>query len=403
MLKKRLVISFCLIIISILLTGCWNRVEPKDLALITSILYDKKDSNVYDVTIEFLNPAQNTGSKESNSSKTIILKGEGNSAVEALRNVSTSINKLSYFAHNRARLISERLAKDDFIGMFDLFARDKQSRQTVFMAIVKGDNPDLIYSAQTGLADTIGDYIESLNRSEPLQLSNSVYTTLLDFMKDYYEDGKEPVISVIEIVKDDTPSENNSSGSNSSSKNGSQERYKLKLDGLAAIKNNKLVGYMNGNEARAYNIVTNNLKGAIASVPFKEKEVVLDIFSSKCDQKVTIKDNQTTIDVSVKMHTALSEMGGYSDTTKPEVIKELEGNFNRLMEEQISESIKKAQTEFKSDIFGFGMAAHYQNTKEWNKIKNNWNDNFSNAKVTVKVESSIDAQGEIKQPFKLET
>lgn len=91
------------------------------------------------------------------------------------------------------------------------------------------------------------------------------------------------------------------------------------------------------------------------------------------------------------------------DINKSEVLKKIEADFNKQMVGEIAAAIKKAQTEFESDIFGFGVSMHKQHPQEWKAIKGNWDDYFANAVINISVESTIDRQGEFKQPFRWET
>lgn len=408
--KKNIAIISCLTIYILILSGCWNRFEPKGLAFATSILYDITEDNQFEVIIEFLNPTEaSNGSKGNGSSnKTIVTSFSANSIGEAIRKNSTTIDKVLYLAHNRARFFSEKLARDDITPLIDLFARDRQSRQSVYMSVIKGDDPKLIYSAETGLSDNVGDYIEGLIKSEESILTESVYTTLLDFMKDYYEDGKQPVLGTIEIIEDTEPAKKqseagDSKASSSQEKPKEETKYKIKYNGLAAFKDGKLVGFMDSYETRAYNIVVGKFRGSIISVPYKIKDTVFNVGRTKTESKTSMDQNgRIKIDINIKIGISLSNTGGDSDVSKLEVMNELKQNFNKLIEEQVSGAIKKAQTEFKSDIFGFGLRMHEQNPKEWEKCKDNWDQCFETAEINVKVESVQIGAGVTKQPFKLE-
>jgi spore germination protein KC len=48
---------------------------------------------------------------------------------------------------------------------------------------------------------------------------------------------------------------------------------------------------------------------------------------------------------------------------------------------------------FSSDIFGFGDLLYKEHPKEWNKVKENWNENFKDAHINVNVSSQINQTG----------
>jgi len=90
------------------------------------------------------------------------------------------------------------------------------------------------------------------------------------------------------------------------------------------------------------------------------------------------------------------------DITKEGPLQAVEQGFNQLLVGEIAAAVQKAQQEFQSDIFGFGSSMHIQHPEIWKEIKGNWDDYFSNAIITITVESTVDRSGEIKEPFKVE-
>lgn len=405
--------GYCLtlfVLISVLLSGCWSRKEPKTLALVNSSLYDFSDTGDFQVTIEVLNPAAEGGVKNSGNGKSpnITAISEGGSVPEAIRNVSESLERTIFGGHNKVRFFSEEFAKADIIPVMDYWFRDHLTDENPLMVVVKGENPKQIYSCMLGLSDTVGDYLESMSKIQPNTMANSVFVDNLDFAKDYYEEGKQPVTGVVELVEcESKPSNNTTTDFNNSQalqtqQDASDKKYRIKCEGLAAFKDGKLVGYMDGTEARAYNFITNNVENAAASISSEDKQTVVAVHNQKTEIKMEINADQITINVKIKTEISILQESGVLDISKAEPLKTVEAAFNKQLAEEIVAAIQKAQTEFQSDIFGFGVSAHKQFPEKWKEIKNSWDDYFARAKVNVSVESSVDRSGEIKQPFKLE-
>lgn len=316
----------------------------------------------------------------------VTVTGDALSASEAIRNVSVNLERIVFGSHNYVRFVSENLAKKDINPIIDYFLRDFLTNETPLMVVIKGENPEQIYSSMLGLSDTVGDYMERMRKTQSKTISKSVFVNTLDFVKDYYIDGKQPVMGVAELVE-------NESKTQSSSEN----RYTIQYEGLAAFKDNKLVGYMDGTEARAYNFVTNKVDVAYITIPAGEDVTVVEIEKSNSDINIGIEGDQITIDVKIKIRMRITQDSGLINITKQS--KEIEESFNKQMEEEIEASIKKAQQEFESDIFGFGNSVHIQYPKKWKEIKGNWDDYFSKASVNVKIESTVDRSGNLKEPF----
>lgn len=62
-------------------------------------------------------------------------------------------------------------------------------------------------------------------------------------------------------------------------------------------------------------------------------------------------------------------------------------------------TIEKAQTEFKTDIFGFGEAVRRADPRAWKTLKENWNEEyFTSLPVNIKTDFIIRRIGMIANP-----
>jgi len=387
-----------LICILILLTfgGCWSKKEPKDLAIVNSIIYDKKEDGAYQVIVEILDLTASGGGGgggggESSGKNFTTETAQGDSFREALANVSATVDKTIYGGHNQVRFFTESSAKSDMAATLDYLLRDHLTDETPLMVVIKGENPENIYEASLGLSDSVGVYINNLEVSQPKTMSKSVFVTTLDFVKDFFSDGKQPVAGLVEIVSSESEKQN-ASGSGSEESN----KDKIRYEGLAAFKGDKLVGYFNGIEARAYNFITGEIDTSLVTVPLNDSFALCEITGASSEIKTKIQEKNATIDVKIKADIRVIADGSDVNVSEPNVMKEIEGLFNKKLLPEIVTAIKKAQTEFNSDIFGFGRSVHAQNPEQWKKIKEEWDDIFPTATVSVTVESSVYQTGEIR-------
>ncbi len=394
---KKLFVLFICILIMLLSAGCWSKKEPKDLAIANSVLYNKV-GNTCQVVTEFMGKSS---SKEEGSNTSITITSYGDTFREAIADSALKVEKNLYGGHVHVRLFSESVAKEDITDELDFLLRDHLTDETPLIVIVKGEHPEQIYDCSIGLSDSLGVYINAMSASQPKVTSNSVFVPTLNFIRDFFDDGKEPVAGVVHIGKSEkeerSPNSDSASGGSGGSSEESQTAKKsLVYEGLAAFKDGKLVGYFNGIEARAYNIITGDIGMAFISVPLRDSYVICEVTDASSDIKAKIEDKNATIDVKIKTKIRIIADGSDLDVSEPNVMKEIEGLFNQRLLPEIVSAIAKAQTEFKSDIFGFGNSVHSQHPEQWKKIKKDWSDIFSKATVSVSVESSVFQTGEIR-------
>jgi len=393
------------------LSGYWNKDEPKELASVNSILYDVLDNGDYRLVIEVLSPLTGSGENADKIKKMPLdpISGEGASIREALVNLSQSVEKRIFAGHNKVRLFTERFALKGMLPMLEVSSRDRLMDETPLMIVIKGEAPEEVFSASIGLSDMLGDYFENLANQQDFHTSKAMTVTTLDFIKDYYLEGKQPVMGVAELVdkesqsSESTGSENGNSQEDSNS--GSEEESDSKIivyEGLAAFRDDKLVGYMNGIETRVYNIITRPVHTALLSLISGDEQTVVRINDSKADIKTFLENDQVFIRINIKAELHIVEESGSLDVSKPEPLKTVEARFNELMLNEVAAAISKAQTEFRSDIFGFGRQVNIQHPGRWPDLKENWDEHFSKADIEIIVESSVIRSGQIKKPLAME-
>ncbi len=397
--KRISLIILCIFVIFIF-SGCWSRREAKTFAILSSIIYDINEENNYEITTEIINPSAIGKSKESSNGKNsfFIVIGEGASLPDAVKNLSLSAS--NFGAHNKARFFSEKIVQQDITQLLDYLLREKLSDEKPLMFVIKDDDPKKIYSCEIGLSDTIGAFIQSISKSQTKVLSESVFIDTMQFIKDYYNDGKEPVLGLIQLNEYSSP-EKSSQDSSNDDKN-SEIKYEIAYEGLAAFKDNKLIGYFNGAEARSYNFIINNIKSSIISSKIGEDYTTFRINKSKTNIKTKIENDQIMINVKISIDAMIVQETEEIDITKMKTLEMLEEVLNRQIEQEISSAVIKAQNDFQSDIFGFGSQFHIDHPKEWKEIKENWNEKFSKATIIVTVDSKVSRTGQLKKSLTME-
>ena len=82
---------FLLIPVIFLLTGCYNYRELNDLAIISGVSICKYD-NIYNITVEVVNPKKEQDTSSGKEPDYVIYEGYGNSMQEAFRNIVKELN-----------------------------------------------------------------------------------------------------------------------------------------------------------------------------------------------------------------------------------------------------------------------------------------------------------------------
>lgn len=388
--KKILAVAILAMLI-VSFSGNWSRKEPKDLAIGTAFLYEKNEDDTYNITVEFLDFGQvsnQTGATQENKIESFA----GNSAAEAVRGIDIKIEKQVYGTQNRARFFSEKYAREDGLcNILDFFLRDHIADERPYLIVVKGDNPKEIFEADRGMSSRLGDFVYELATSRREDNTSSYFVDTLTFVREFYCEGIQPVITVVEVLENKTEMQQPGEQTKPAKK-------ELVFEGLGVMKEANLVGFLDRTETRTYMMVHKKIKGAVVSIPVEDKSVTVKLMKLKPQIKTVFRDNKAYLDVKYKAKLMVDQNETDYDVSAPNGMAKVQDAVNKFFEEETRRSISRVQQEYKSDIFGFGMHFHKQNPDEWHKISSKWDDvYFSDAELNVKMESDIAYEGEIRE------
>jgi spore germination protein KC len=170
---------------------------------------------------------------------------------------------------------------------------------------------------------------------------------------------------------------------------GAKPEASLVYNGLAVLRRDKLVGWMNDKESKGYSYLSSEVKNTVGSVPCPDGNgsFVIEVFNSNAKVKAKVKDGKPKIHVKLYNEMNIAEVRCKIDLTSVDTIKKLEKLTEHSNKDIAMTSIKKAK-KLKSDVFGFGEAIHRAAPKTWKKLRKNW-DTKGFVEVPVEIESEV--------------
>ncbi len=382
-----------MIICLLVLTGCWDRRELSDLGIVAGMAIDKDPiTGEYVLTSQYIRPAAESTQSPTPEEPNLVVSTTGKSLAEVMRKSNKTIDRKSFFAHNKIIIISEELARDGLIPIIDSFQRGKEVRGHVWFSIAKDiEAKELLQIKKNGISRVPANSLHGLFENAE---HDAVATNMLTYYKQVLEAGEDPVVGV--LTREETEI---------------KPFEQVELSGGAVFKEDKLVGFLNESDTRGYNWIREegpmNDRGTMSLPSLLEEGKLATILLQQASSSITAKvgsDNQITFTIDVEQK---ARMTGQEATEAIKTRKEITDYLNDLqvvaekeIETEIREVIDKAQEEFQSDIFGFGDILHKQYPKVWKKEKDNWSDTFVDVAYTVNVKVNITSSGLIQGPFK---
>ncbi|WP_368657733.1 Ger(x)C family spore germination protein [Metabacillus halosaccharovorans] len=390
---KKLLIIICMLLLT---SGCWSKKDLNELAIVTAIGIDKTEDG-YSVSIQVLNPSELAGNTSSGRTEVVRFIKSGETVFEALRKLSTDTPRRIYLAHLREVVFGEELAKEGIGKALDFISRDHEMRTDFYITVAKGSTAADILNIQTAIEKVPANKLfNALENSESVWAAAKT-VKLDELINSIVSKGKEPVLTGIYHYG------NAEVGSSIENVHNVSPETGLRIDYLAVFKEDKLIGWLNKDESKGFNYITDNIKNTVVTIEQEDGKITIETLRSKTKVKGKMVKGKPVIDIFITPEGNIADVESSIDLTKPETIDKLEKKYNENIKERVQTSIQQVQEEFKSDIFGFGEVIHREDSKAWKGLKNNWDEHFTNLDVNVDVKADIRRLGTITDSFQKET
>lgn len=379
---KRIIIS---LIILFNLTGCYNYRELNDLAIVSGVSIAKIDDE-YEITVEVVNTKKETDASSANETAFVIYKNTSKSLQEGFRRLINEAPKKMYGAQIELLILDESLARNDLKNIVDFLSRDPEIRSEFYVIVGKGDN---ILEITTPLVK-----ISSKNIVQSLQANNEYLgsvnmVTFHDLIDNYLNDKIDLALPAIKLVGD-----TNKGQENSNLENSANEAFSL-LDNIAVFKDNKLVGYLDEEESKVFNLVSGNIKTTLVKNEFENDEYIINEMVG-IDCKVDVIPKKNKVSITVEGKAAISEANYSGDLKSDKTIKKIQKKLNKYTEDIVEKLIKESIDKYDADIYGFEDMFYKKDAKYYkDKIKDNWKEIFHNLDIEVKSKIEIFEKGNL--------
>ncbi|WP_240689470.1 Ger(x)C family spore germination protein [Ammoniphilus sp. YIM 78166] len=394
--KRRLGMACILILLLILITGCWSRRELNELGIVVGMGIDKSGDQ-YLVSFQVVDPGEVAAKQGATGRAPVVMyKEESDTLFEAIRKITTISPRRSYFSHLRILVIGEELAKEGIGKSLEMIFRDHEFRTDFYIVVTKATKAEDVLRVITPLEKIPANHLfYSLQASEQTWAPMTTTVTLDQLISDIVSEGKHPVLTGLQVQGDKKAAETKDNAEEIESPG------HLQYVQLAAFKKDRLVGWLNVEESGAYNYIQNNVHNTVHQVPCsKGGKAVVELLRSQTNLKGGVTNGKPQIDVNIQAEGNVAEVGcGNLDLSKPETIDELETEINQSIKDSIEASIEKVQERVKADIFGFGEAIRRSDPQAWKELKGDWDQAFQDLPVTVKVDVKIRRVGTVGETF----
>jgi len=373
--KQTLLLTFMLLSILVLLTGCWSNKPIEELNIIVGSSIDKDQDQQIKSTLQYVVPeamAKKAGGSTSQQKPYINVSAVANSLEPAGWKTTLKREGIIFGPHQKTVIISEDIAREIPLRQItDLYYRDIDIRGSTHVFIAKGRADQTLETKEQNV-------IPALRIAE---IATQSFTT--------------------EVLTDTTLMKiwgRMNSGSSFLLQMLDSTSGEVSFNGAAVIGNtSKMIGFLNKEEVQGINWLNGEGKGGYVKAYLKDedKPTYYQIGSMKSKIKPHVNGKNISFDVSIESEGRIAEYWNphLKEAFNNKNVKHIEKAAEKEVQRLIENVMKKTQKELKVDVVGFGNELRIKEPKLYNKIKNHWDEEFSKAKIHYKVDLTIKDYG----------
>jgi spore germination protein KC len=383
--KKKPFLVLILLLIIITTSGCWSKKELNEIAIVLGTGVDYTNDNKIQLTYQLARPAAfggggmgggPGGGAAMNQNITWVVSATGDTVFDAQRKLSQQVSRHLYLGHNVVLILDERLCRHGVLDVINFFHRQPLSRGTVWVMATPQEAKKVLES-HSELQMTSAQAVGFLARHK------TGYTVKFkDLSMDLASRGTNPVLTRVELKRQGV-----AQGPGLEKAHHHQE---IVLTGAAVFKGDKLMSWLDWRETQGLRWLKGEVQRMEIIIPSPicpGKKISLEAMKSKTKIEPVYQNGKIKFYLTINTEIDLIEQQGEENFTRPETIKIIENTAANEIRQSVKTTLDKAQGEYKVDSFGFGEAFHRKYKKQWTKLKNRWDEEFTDAQVylTVKV------------------
>ncbi|MBQ9314199.1 MAG: Ger(x)C family spore germination protein [Clostridia bacterium] len=363
-----------IVILPLLLCGCYDRFELDNLAYVVAIGADIGSGENLDITYQIAIPVKITGeSSETGTSTYTTYTVSAPSLSLANTLVNTKVSKRINLSHVKLIVYSKEMAKSDLSGHVNVFISDSNIRPRAGIAICEGTAKEFLKNIFPKLEASPSRYYELLF-SAYNYTTQAVPSQLIDLYTAFQSIDRNAYATYVKL----------SSG----------EEKEAELAGIAIFDETRLIETVEDKEfLLAHSLLTNNLKQTSYIIPdFNRDDRVISVrLIQNSEPKITVSlsGDSPHIKCNIRLETHLissgSDINFYDKNNEQRLKKELDKNI----EETINTFFDKTIHEYQVDIAAIGKSAK-QNFATWQEFEDyHWLSKYRNATYDVDIDNKL--------------
>ncbi|MGE7625375.1 Ger(x)C family spore germination protein [Viridibacillus sp. NPDC096237] len=348
--NKRILII--VIIVSALLSGCWDADEPERMLYIHGVGVDFKDGEyeVFAQIIDFSNTAK-TEQPVTNPVQSEVGYAKGKTIDEAIFELYHSLDQKVFWGFFSFIIFSEEALKEGRANpIIDNFLRYRETRYQIWMYGTNDSVKDILLTTpiinKALILSKLGDPENSYKQESFIKPIN--FRELIIGLNEPSHEIPIPFVSI-----------DNNWDTEQGQKNSTT------LSGVGLLSPKEFKGFIPTEKIRGLQWMTKDTERGEVTVKIDSKnpaEFTVVVDNLKVKVKPIVRKSEVKFDINLKMDVTVSEFHG--DVTSDEIIKEIIKEVKKEIKGTYEEALKND-----ADIYRFSEYLYRKNNKAWKKLQ----------------------------------
>ncbi|MFC5403877.1 Ger(x)C family spore germination protein [Cohnella soli] len=374
---RPLVLLLCL---PFLATGCWDRLEVNDVAIVVAMGIDREKDGTYKLSLQIPLPGQmgSSGSKGggggTGGSKSYYIDSEsGTTTRQAAVTLQKRMSRRLIYGHYRVLIISEEVARNGIENLFDIFSRWPENRLTSYVIVSKGKAIDLL-EVQSSLERFSGEAMREL-----IQMGGFIPVSIKTVGQTLSHIGTDPIIAYM-----------------GQQETGAKEKSKeIQVLGYAQFQGDKMVDVFENEAAAGLAWMKREAKPVFLNVALNQpKRLQFNVSRAKTTITPSVDgNNRVKFKIEVEARLAVVENMTMEDLSEEQTIRKEIGAASASIKNQIEKAVATIRKNG-SDSADLGMIVYRKYPRKWQRtLKQHWTETLKNAEFDIHVDADIVQSG----------
>lgn len=352
-----------MLLIAILLSGCWDMTEVEDLSFIVGIGVDMEKNEDILVTVQIVAPQGSSQQQEKQESSSVNLTSRGKNIQEAMQGFYSKSPRQLFFGHTAVVVFGKRYAETRLWEAIDYFSRNRDFRRAQLLCVTSKTAREVLQATtnvEQNTAQGIKKLIDLQTRTSISFRSNELVT-----LRQFLSPSRTSLTPWIEV----------------------NPKKEAVHKGVGVLKDGRLKILLTNQDARGLMWFLGRVDRAQLTFPCgngsKSDEGLVNLLNGQTKLEPRIINGMPYIHVKLEGQGMIKKLCSEMDVT-PQTIRELEKKTTMVVRQDMERILTKLKRQ-KLDAVQFANRFFEYDPQWWRKHEEEWEELFPKVRVTYDI------------------